>query len=70
MFDIEKNVPISHAPKGKYPLGKMEVNDSFLAPISHRNYISMAMSQMKKRTGRAYMMRKVDDDHVRIWRVE
>lgn len=71
-FKIEAGIPI---PKGralreKYPLGEMEVGDSFEAPADQRSYIDQAKSRMKQRTGKEFTCRRQPNGKVRIWRIK
>lgn len=75
MFEIEKGVPvppISGATRQKYPLGRMEVGDSFLAAAADAHTIrSSANSYSKIHPGFKFRTRTSEDkQYIRIWRVE
>lgn len=68
---IEKGVPIPETQNGKRgligTLNQLEVGDSMLYPLAKRTSISSAWLRIpnKKFTSRA-----VDEQNIRIWRVE
>jgi hypothetical protein len=80
--EIEKNIP--YVPKqtisSKYPFSKMEIGDSFLVDIGSMKYqyiFSSVNNCFKnfKRHDEKYLLwkislRRIDDKHIRIWRVE
>lgn len=71
MYIIEKNIPLLEPVSGRlerYPLSKMEVGDSFVAPVEMRNRIASAMTNYKKKTGRQFVLRRVEHG-VRVWRI-
>ncbi|WP_094796978.1 hypothetical protein [Bordetella genomosp. 7] len=69
MFEIEKNVPMSHG-NAIYPFEKMDVGDSFVVPASFVAKVRAAASFHGKRHGRKFSVRHVGDDQCRCWRVE
>lgn len=68
-YKLENNIP---APKAhhacKYPLGTMEVGDSFVAPESEASKLRNASHTYGKKKGRKYVTRTTDEG-VRVWRV-
>ncbi len=71
-FKVEKDVPF--IPYRKYPLGDMEVGDSFLVPFTDlqhykdpRSGIYSAISYYAKRNGGKFACRKVKEG-IRVWR--
>lgn len=67
---IEKNIPLRGIPS-KYPLAKMEVGDSFSAPIENRTKISSSITSYKlKDPEKVFATRRVDENTLRIWRTK
>ena len=70
-FKIEKDIPlpdrIGSGRARKYPFSRMEVGDSFFAPVAG-NRIHSAVSQFSKRTGMKFTVKKVDGG-CRVWRL-
>ncbi len=74
---IEKNVPfpvpVKGAPNKKYPLGEMEVGDSFFAPDVRSSTISGAFAHYEA-LGLKFSCRTIKDNSglplgVRVWRI-
>lgn len=68
MFEIEKNVPVPEE-RTRYPLGKMEVTDSFLAMGKAAYSARSAAHKYGKNHGKKFKTRTVEGG-MRIWRVE
>lgn len=74
-FKIEKGIPI---PPGKkiYPWPEMEIGDSFTVSITNgdlsraRKRLSSAAVHHQKKHGGRFTVRKIDDNTLRVWRVE
>lgn len=66
--NIESGVPLPSSVK--YPFDKLEVGDSFLVPISKRTSTSSAATKYGQRTNTKFVIRKVDDNNIRVWRTE
>lgn len=75
MFKIDKDVPppanaALAGIKYKYPFADMEVNDSFPVPADLRARVTNAKNQFqKKHEGHRFVVRKVSEDELRVWRV-
>lgn len=70
MSNIDKNVPIPTI-NAKHPsILKLEVGDSFSFDITKRATIQSMASVVKKKTGRNFTVKKIDEDSGRIWRVQ
>jgi hypothetical protein len=61
---IEKSVPVPENPRRKYPWKELKVGDSFVAPLATQSGASGAA----RRLGIVLVTRRIDADHVRIWR--
>lgn len=73
MTKIEKNVPIPSNRLNlldEYKLLDMGVDESVKFPIEYRSQMSVIASQQKKRRGREFTIRKINDNFCRIWRVK
>lgn len=72
-FELEKNVPLEKfvSTKAKYPLNKMEVDDSFVMPLSDRNSLMSLIAQNRMKGSKAkYATRKISELEVRVWRIK
>jgi len=71
-FEIEDNIeiPTRKAVYRYNKLHELEVGQSFTFPSSRANHIAQAMSQTRKRTGKAFTQRKISEDKSRVWRVK
>lgn len=54
----------------EYPLDKMEVGESFTFPEERRNTMQSRVSILKKRNGKHFTIKKVEDNQCRLWRVK
>ena len=68
MFKIEKGVKPPES-RSRYPLAKMDVGDSFLAPKKIQSKITAAANYQKRRHKKTFTVRKISDKNVRCWRV-
>lgn len=68
MVKIDKNIPIPTF-NNKYPLGLLEVGDSFFIKGKNISDISSTISQYGRRKGTKFISRSVDNG-VRVWRVQ
>lgn len=80
-FQIEKDVPVPKRKfRGKYPFGEMEVGDSFLVPADdegatyipkyRRPRVAGAIRTYSARHGKRFTYRRLEDNSVRVWRIE
>ena len=72
ILQIEKDVPVPEKMRARMNglagvLRSMEVGDSFLWPKARRNSLAATMARLKPRV---FTSRSVDDENVRVWRVE
>jgi len=74
VFIIEKGIPVPASTSGRptiYPLGNMDVGDSFSIPLpegkKHRDLQSSVSRAAKAREGKTFSSRKVEGG-VRVWR--
>lgn len=71
---IEKDIPVpsilQKADPKQSPLWPMEVNDSFVAPVSDKGTWYTRTTRFKQRTGRVFTVRKLNDKEIRVWRIK
>lgn len=74
MYKIEKNVPITklESKKPKYPLGQMEVNDSFFVKgdKKKKTSVSSAIHFYKKTNPNVKFCTRTNDEGIRVWRTQ
>lgn len=86
IYQIEKGVPIpefhfnlwkkhtDRAPGGKqkYPLGTLEVGDSFVikTPRTRLKGVREVVSLFGRRNNKKFFAYYTDDGHIRVWRYE
>lgn len=85
MFKVENDIPIpttiALGARSRYPLGSMEVGDSFLIPADHDGFrvnakgyrqhnVQASMSAIQKAKGIIFKSRKQEDGSIRVWRVK
>lgn len=70
-IQIERGVPLPPPRyKGRYPLHKMGVGDSFVMPIEQRGSLKNAAQAFSEKTGAKFTIRTLDNGRtVRIWRL-
>lgn len=69
MSEIDKNTPIPERNK-KYPIGELEVGDSFETTIDNVLRLRGAVSFYKRtHPGTNFTTRSIGTDKVRVWRV-
>ena len=70
-FKIEKNVPIPErfGRCKRYPFEKMEVGDSFLAPLDQIESARQSSYYWARKHGRKYKTQR-QENGFRIWRIE
>lgn len=70
---IEQGVPVPDETRGGHssiPFRSLEVGESIRFPLEIRLNVASYASIEKRRTGKEFTVRKVDDKHARIWRVK
>ena len=67
MFKIDKDVPMPNMWQ-KYPLGDMEIGDSFFLPRAKTQNISPMLRKYSIRNNKKFSVRAVDGG-VRVWRI-
>lgn len=72
MIKIEKGIPIPPGAGGwrKYPLGEMEIGDSFFAPGRKAGDISGGFAYHKGKKFSARTCAENGVDGVRVWRIK
>lgn len=69
MYDIEKDVPVKKRGDAKYPLEKLEVNDSFLIPLKDlEDNTQQSVLTIAKQKNINITTRKTDQG-LRVWRI-
>lgn len=68
VLEIDSSVPIPETAK-KVPVGRLEVGESILFPLSKRGLVQNAATYQKRKYGRTYTVKKQDVETARIWRV-
>lgn len=72
-YRVEDGAPPPPPPRActrRYPFAGMEVGQSFPAPLGDRERIQSAASHMRRTRGMRFVVRRVDDFTIRIWREE
>lgn len=75
-IEIEKDIPIPESNTAgrpaKYPLARMEVGDSFVVDLETNKYqsIKSAIHASANRQGIKACIRTINDNQVRVWRIE
>lgn len=70
---IEKGVemPPPPAPRQRWPLGQMEVGDSFPVPKTHENNVRSTVSYWNRfKAMGVFTVRRMEDGTLRVWRTE
>jgi hypothetical protein len=67
VVQIDTGIPI---PTSKYPLRSLNVGESFLVPLENRNSVQAQVSRLKATTDREFVVRKMDEETVRVWRTK
>lgn len=72
IYTIEKSVPLpSKRQRIIYPFPDMQIGDSFSVPSSkYQNLNGAARAYEKKNPGTKFTTRKMQDNEIRIWRVQ
>lgn len=69
VYKVDNSVPVP-SDGDKIPIHLLEVGESFLFPIDERPRVQSLASQVKKRTGKNFTVRKQDELVGRVWRTE
>lgn len=72
-ISIDKGVPLPKKRQptiAQYPIDKLDVKESILFPKEHRNRVQVLVTNYKKRSGKEFTVRVVDDKNCRVWRVK
>lgn len=73
-YEIEKNVPVDLSivrDNSRFPLLELEVGDSFLVAIEEKRALSSACVRVhRKYPTRKYIIRKINANSVRCWRMQ
>lgn len=69
---IEKGIPVpAHYQRGMWAvLDDMKVGDSFAVPAIFTQRVRMAISQRKRRGGKAEFITRTVGDQLRVWRTK
>lgn len=66
---IESSVPIPVS-KEHIPVRELKVGQSVVFGLSERPYVQSLTSQLKRRRGSEYTVRKINDKEARVWRIK
>ena len=74
-YKIEKNVPLypTRPTRGinyKYPLGDMEIGDSFFVPGSKHSTVNGPIQGFRLRNPGTKFSCRMTDDGIRVWRIK
>lgn len=70
-YSVDKGVPIPVSrTEAAVPLSKMEVGESIVFPLSKRSGVQTHASITKRRNGKEFTVRKVNDTEARVWRTK
>jgi hypothetical protein len=69
VYEIESGVPI---PKdiGLPPLDQLKVDESVQFPADKLASVRTTASRLKKEEQKEFVVKKIDEDHGRVWRVK
>jgi len=67
---IEKGIPVPPEGKRIYPWEEMEVGDSFVTRTPFLTSAIASARNASRRYGKKFRARRINDDQIRIWRVE
>lgn len=73
VYSIDSGVPVPESAtptRQQIPIHMLEVGDSILFPASKRAVVAPFASRLKKTEGKVFVIKKMDEDNVRIWRVK
>ena len=68
-FKVDKSVPVPPV-REICPLSTLEIGDSFTLPMARRRNLQTYASTLKRKTGKEFTIRKVDNDTARCWRTK
>lgn len=66
---INTGVPVPDS-YSRYPLDKLNVGDSFEVSLEKRSSLQSSVSRRHKVSDHRYVVRKIDDTKVGVWRVK
>jgi len=75
VYTVEDDVEIPEATEvaREYslpPLSVLDVGESVMFPLELRKSVQTTASRIKRANGREFVVRKVDADNARVWRVK
>lgn len=72
VYQIDSSVPIPNkrAAWGSLPIDSLKVGDSFLFPRQYRSYVQSTASRLKRKSGKEFTVKAMDEDSCRIWRTK
>lgn len=69
-FTVTNDVPLPPSSRNSYPLGEMEIGDSFPVPVVHKQNVSEAVSKYARlHPEKGFTVRKHDGAY-RCWRIK
>jgi hypothetical protein len=70
VYKIDKNIPLPEPEVGSVPLNDMEVGDSVQFPIEERSRVLTNAGSLKRRKGKVFTVKTLDENNCRVWRIE
>lgn len=67
VITIDTGVPV---PTNRWPLDSLEVDESFVFPRESEATVRTVAWRLKKNKGKVFVVRKQDDNTMRVWRTE
>lgn len=67
-YSVDKGikVPVKRA----LPLASLNIGESIEFPFERRSTVATQASTIKRRTGKVFTVRKIDDNKCRVWRTK
>ena len=72
VYKVEKDVPIPEPKKrsGVVPLSSLGVGESVEFPANLRRNVASSASRIKRKEGKDFTIRIVDEENCRVWRTK
>ena len=69
VVQINKNIPIPDT-YTRYPFNQLNIGDNFTVGMVKRSSVAARVSRLNKQGSRQYLVRKIDENTLGVWRVE
>lgn len=73
ILQIDSAVPLpvdSRPTRQQIPVHRLEPGESILFPSSKRQAVANIATRLKQSEGKLFVVKKMDDAHHRVWRIE